>query len=158
MGIEDTSISDLDSTSSSNSLRTKFLKRLPSDYNPAFAYVVVKKRISTRILVKKGPNYENPPPGTVLDHTVTRFNFKDFFLVPQAVTQGTVTPTHMVSSRKMLILAKSFNLMTSKNWHTNLLICTSIGQALFEFLHPVSTPTNWLISLVNIYTANLVKN
>ena len=82
-GIEDTSVSDLDSTSSSNSLRTKFLKRLPSDYNPAFAYVVVKKRISTRILVKKGPNYENPPPGTVLDHTVTRFNFKDFFLVPQ---------------------------------------------------------------------------
>ena len=79
----DRNVSDLDSTSSSNSLNTKFLKRLPADYNPQFAYVVVKKRISTRILLKKGPNYENPPPGTVLDHTVTNFNFKDFFLVPQ---------------------------------------------------------------------------
>merc|ERR1712227_353600 len=73
-----------------------------------FAYVVVKKRISTRILLKKGPNYENPPPGTVLDHTVTNFNFKDFFLVPQAVTQGTVTPTHMVVVQENAHSGKKF--------------------------------------------------
>jgi len=104
----DRNVSDLDSTSSSNSLNTKFLKRLPADYNPQFAYVVVKKRISTRILLKKGPNYENPPPGTVLDHTVTNFNFKDFFLVPQAVTQGTVTPTHMVVVQENAHSGKKF--------------------------------------------------
>jgi aubergine-like protein len=104
----DQNVSDLDSTSSSNSLRTKFLKRLPSDYHPQFAYVVVKKRISTRILLKKGANYENPPPGTVLDHTVTNFNFKDFFLVPQAVTQGTVTPTHMVVVQENTRSGKKF--------------------------------------------------
>ena len=34
-----------------------------------------------------GKNVENPPPGTILDHTVTRYEFKDFFLVPQAVNQ-----------------------------------------------------------------------
>merc|ERR1719370_860019 len=27
---------------------------------------------------------------------VTRYKFKDFFLIPQAVSQGTVTPTHFV--------------------------------------------------------------
>ena len=48
------------------------------------------------MMKRPGGQYENPPPGTVLDHTVTRYQFKDFFLVPQAVNQGTVTPTHMV--------------------------------------------------------------
>ena len=83
-------------SSASSSLRKKLLELLPSEYSPRFAYVVVQKRISTRIMVPRGPSFENPPPGTVLDHTVTRFRFKDFFLVPQAVNQGTVTPTHMV--------------------------------------------------------------
>ena len=83
-------------SSASSSIRKKLLELLPSEYCPRFAYVVVQKRISTRIMVPRGPSFENPPPGTVLDHTVTRFRFKDFFLVPQAVNQGTVTPTHMV--------------------------------------------------------------
>lgn len=83
-----------DSTSSDSSdIKKKFADIMSSGYNPNFAYVIVQKRISTRIMT---PNNENPPPGTILDHTVTRYRFKDFFLVPQAVTQGTVTPTHMV--------------------------------------------------------------
>ena len=44
----------------------------------------------------KATNVDNPLPGTIIDHTITRYHFKDFFLVPQAVTQGTVTPVHMV--------------------------------------------------------------
>ena len=84
-------------SASSTSIRKRFFNlSQPSNYEPQFSYVVVQKRISTRILVKTGNNYENPPPGTILDHTVTRYQFKDFFLVPQAVNQGTVTPTHMV--------------------------------------------------------------
>merc|ERR1711981_550755 len=84
-------------SASSTSIRKRFFNlSQPSNYEPQFSYVVVQKRISTRILVKTGNNYENPPPGTILDHTVTRYEFKDFFLVPQAVNQGTVTPTHMV--------------------------------------------------------------
>jgi len=85
------------STTSSADLRKKIRSIMPENYNPQFVYIVVQKRISTRIMMKRpGGQYENPPPGTVLDHTVTRYQFKDFFLVPQAVNQGTVTPTHMV--------------------------------------------------------------
>jgi len=82
--------------------KEKLAAMLPEDYSPGFNFVVVQKRISTRIfgLNKVNQAFENPPPGTVLDHTVTRYAFKDFFLVPQAVTQGTVTPTHYVVLRE----------------------------------------------------------
>lgn len=90
------SVSDVSSSGSSSDLRKKFMKLVPENYNPQFVYIVVQKRISTRILMRGQSGVENPPPGTILDHTVTRHQFKDFFLVPQAVTQGTVTPTHMV--------------------------------------------------------------
>ena len=38
----------------------------------------------------------NPPPGTIVDHTFTRRNWWDFFLVSQHVNQGTVSPTHYI--------------------------------------------------------------
>ena len=36
------------------------------------AVVVVQKRISTRIFDKGSNGYDNPPPGTIIDHTITR--------------------------------------------------------------------------------------
>lgn len=39
---------------------------------------------------------ENPDPGSVLDHTVTRRGLYDFYLVPQSVRQATVTPSHYI--------------------------------------------------------------
>merc|ERR1719420_26770 len=87
-------------------LHSKLSERLPTEYNPSFVFVVVQKRINTRILgaVRKGPKFDyiNPPPGTVLDHTVTRYKWKDFFLVPQAVNQGTVSPTHFIVLKEKL--------------------------------------------------------
>lgn len=78
---------------------------LPSSYSPGFTFVVVQKRINTRILgvlEKAGKKeYENPPPGAIIDHTVTRFKYKDFFLVPQSVNQGTVSPTHFIVVREL---------------------------------------------------------
>ncbi|TRY63151.1 hypothetical protein TCAL_10352 [Tigriopus californicus] len=66
-------------------------------YNPDFVFVVVQKRINTRIFgVARTGKFENPAPGTVVDHTITRRNFYDFFLVSQKVGQGTVSPTHYV--------------------------------------------------------------
>lgn len=60
-------------------------------------FVVVQKRISTRIFHLTGPqNAENPPAGTVVDSMVTRRNYPDFYLVPQSVRQGTVNPTHYI--------------------------------------------------------------
>ncbi|CAG9769822.1 unnamed protein product [Ceutorhynchus assimilis] len=59
-------------------------------------FVVVQKRISTRMFAIRSGKVENPPPGTILDHTVTRRYLYDFFLVPQNVRQGTVNPTHYI--------------------------------------------------------------
>lgn len=82
----------------SSDIQKKFSALLPKGYNPNFTYIVVQKRISTRVMLTSpgGGSVENPPPGTILDHTVTRHHYKDFFLVPQAVNQGTVTPVHLV--------------------------------------------------------------
>lgn len=38
----------------------------------------------------------------MLDHSVTRYKYKDFFLVPQAVNQGTVSPTHFIVLKEIL--------------------------------------------------------
>ncbi|OXA64113.1 Protein argonaute-3 [Folsomia candida] len=59
--------------------------------NTSFSYVVVQKRIPQRFFQITGRNWENPHPGTVIDHTVTRFDSYDFYIVSQL---GTVTPTH----------------------------------------------------------------
>ncbi len=85
-----------DQTSEVSKLQSKLSEMLPEGYNPGFVFIVVQKRINTRILGKRGNTYFNPPAGTVLDHTVTRYKYKDFFLVPQAVNQGTVSPTHLI--------------------------------------------------------------
>jgi len=37
---------------------------------------------------------ENPPPGTLITSGVTTKEFYDYFIVAQAVRQGTVTPTN----------------------------------------------------------------
>lgn len=71
------------------------------DYHPKLTVVICQKRINTRIFSalnssRSGEGLENPPPGTVMDHTITRRNWYDFFLVSQHVRQGTVTPTHYV--------------------------------------------------------------
>lgn len=44
-----------------------------TDYQPKLGVVVVQKRISTRIFSRGGPKgLTNPPPGTIVDHTITR--------------------------------------------------------------------------------------
>ncbi|CAA98113.1 Piwi-like protein 1 [Caenorhabditis elegans] len=58
------------------------------------AFIIVTKRVNMRIL-KQGSSLDNainPQPGTVVDTTVTRPERMDFYLVPQFVNQGTVTP------------------------------------------------------------------
>ena len=57
-----------------------------------YCYVIVKKRIHTRIFT--AGRVENPPPGTVVDKQCTFTPDNDFFLVSQSVRQGTVTPAH----------------------------------------------------------------
>lgn len=72
------------------------------DYKPLFTFIVVQKRINTRIYASTGNgNVDNPNPGAILDNTITRRRLYDFYLVPQSVRQGTVTPTHMVVVQDM---------------------------------------------------------
>ncbi|KAK9870113.1 hypothetical protein WA026_006203 [Henosepilachna vigintioctopunctata] len=59
-------------------------------------FVIVQKRISTRIFLQNRQELTNPEPGTVLDNSVTRRYHSDFYLVPQSVRQGTVNPTHYI--------------------------------------------------------------
>ena len=56
----------------------------------------------TSFLSRLGKQLDNPPPGSVVDHTVTRRDWYDFFLVSQHVGQGTVSPTHYVVLRDSL--------------------------------------------------------
>lgn len=71
--------------------------RIAPNYKPKLSVIIVQKRINTRVFVR-GPKDSliNPDPGTVVDSCVTRRNYYDFFLVPQNVRQGTVTPTHYI--------------------------------------------------------------
>ncbi|XP_015904269.2 piwi-like protein Ago3 [Parasteatoda tepidariorum] len=79
---------------------TSCYKNFNLDYNPDLVVVVVQKRINTRMYAVEGyrgqKTLKNPPPGSILDHSVTRKKWYDFFLVSQHVRQGTVTPTHYV--------------------------------------------------------------
>lgn len=72
-------------------------KILDPNYSPELVFIVVQKRINTRMFRIDGQsNLDNPNPGTVLDHTVTRRHHFDYFLVPQSVRQGSVSPTHYI--------------------------------------------------------------
>uniref|UniRef100_A0A3B4A2S6 Piwi domain-containing protein n=1 Tax=Periophthalmus magnuspinnatus TaxID=409849 RepID=A0A3B4A2S6_9GOBI len=61
---------------------------------PKISVVVVKKRISSRFFAHINGKVSNPPPGTVVDSDVTRPEWYDFYIVSQAVRQGSVSPTH----------------------------------------------------------------
>lgn len=63
-------------------------------FEPKLAFVMVTKRINTRLFEKHGQNLRNPLPGTIADTEITRPEWYDFFLVSQSVRQGTVSPTH----------------------------------------------------------------
>ncbi|XP_067134684.1 piwi-like protein Ago3 isoform X2 [Centruroides vittatus] len=75
---------------------TTSFKHFQQDYNPQLTVVVVQKRINTRIFHRLRGDLSNPNPGAVVDHTVTKKNWYDFFLVSQHVRQGTVSPTHYI--------------------------------------------------------------
>ena len=57
-------------------------------------FIIVNKKINTKIIKKDGSNLSNPPSGTIVDDVVTLPERFDFFLVSQSVTQGTVNPTN----------------------------------------------------------------
>ncbi|XP_055696038.1 protein aubergine-like [Lutzomyia longipalpis] len=73
-------------------LREK-LKSSYEEATPKLTFIVVTKRINTRLFRKMGNSVQNPPPGTVVDDVITLPERFDFFLVSQATRQGTISPT-----------------------------------------------------------------
>ncbi|XP_078082019.1 piwi-like protein 2 [Mustelus asterias] len=68
-----------------------------SNYHPKMMVIVVQKRISTNLYAQAGSGrLEMPPPGTVMDHTVTHKEWTDFFLLAHTVRQGCGIPTHYI--------------------------------------------------------------
>ncbi|XP_033236662.1 protein argonaute-3 isoform X1 [Drosophila pseudoobscura] len=59
-------------------------------------FIVVQKRVNTRIFSGSANQLDNPLPGTLVDEHITRAHMYDFFLVSQLVRQGTVSPTHFI--------------------------------------------------------------
>lgn len=57
-----------------------------------FCFIIVSKRINTRIFMK-GNQASNPAPGTVVDDVITLPERYDFFLISQAVNQGSASPS-----------------------------------------------------------------
>ncbi|XP_017059224.1 protein aubergine [Drosophila ficusphila] len=100
----------------------KFLKaKLDEIYKSAgkeqgcrMAFIVVSKRINTRYFV----NQRNPRPGTVVDDVITLPERYDFFLVSQAVQQGTVSPTsYNVIADNLGLNADKLQILTYKMTH-----------------------------------------
>ncbi|CAH2076435.1 unnamed protein product, partial [Iphiclides podalirius] len=75
---------------------TEIKKKLNEIYGGAevkMAFIIVSKRINTRIFVNTGRSGENPKPGTIIDDVVTLPERYDFYLVSQNVREGTISPT-----------------------------------------------------------------
>jgi aubergine-like protein len=80
------------------SVELKKLKEALAGVGPniKLTFVVVNKRIGARFFMRSTADgtFGNPPPGTVIDHTLTREERYDFYLISQSTRQGTVTPTY----------------------------------------------------------------
>lgn len=60
---------------------------------PQLGFIIVTKRINTRLFANARSSFENPNSGTVVDSVVTLPERYDFYLISQSVRQGTVSPT-----------------------------------------------------------------
>lgn len=58
------------------------------------AFIMCNTKVKTKFVQKNGTNYNNPNPGTVLDHTVVKKDLYDFYLVSTSSRQGVPTPAH----------------------------------------------------------------
>ncbi|KAF5895430.1 piwi-like protein 2 isoform X1, partial [Clarias magur] len=67
------------------------------NYEPKLAFIVVQKRINTTLYAYGDDRFVTPPPGTVLDHTVTNREWVDFYLMAHSIRQGCGFPTHYVT-------------------------------------------------------------
>lgn len=71
------------------------IKQVAGDTLIRLAFIIVTKRVVSRFFLRTGErNAENPQPGTIIDHTITRQGRYDFYLISQSVRHGTVGPVN----------------------------------------------------------------
>ncbi|KAM3610700.1 uncharacterized protein V6R79_007566 [Siganus canaliculatus] len=74
----------------------KCFENFPS-YEPKLVFIVVQKRINTTLYSCTANSFGTPPPGTILDHTLTHKDWVDFYLMAHHIRQGCGFPTHYIS-------------------------------------------------------------
>ena len=57
-------------------------------------FIMVNKRVKTKLVLENAGRIMNPAPGTVLDHTLTAKDSYDFYLISQHCRVGVPTPSH----------------------------------------------------------------
>lgn len=59
-----------------------------------FIYVMVNKRVKTKVVSNQNGRLMNPRAGTVLDHSILKKDAYDFFLISANCRVGVPTPSH----------------------------------------------------------------
>lgn len=69
-------------------------KKGPDGQDIKIVFLMVNKRVKTKLVLENGGRIMNPSPGTVLDHTLTNKDSYDFYLISQFCRVGVPTPSH----------------------------------------------------------------
>ena len=95
------------------------LSRKPETSNISILFIMVNKRIKTKLISEDNGRLSNPAPGTVVDHTITAEGLFDFYLVTTTSRQGLPTPSHFsVLSNEFNATAKDIQSLTFKLCYT----------------------------------------
>jgi len=70
------------------------LARDDSTKNIKILFMMVNKRVKTKMIAESNGRIQNPQPGTVLDHSITPNGLWDFYMVSVSTRQGVPTPSH----------------------------------------------------------------
>jgi aubergine-like protein len=85
---------------------------------PKLTYMIVSKRVNTRLFTNEPCGRDNPPPGTILDNTINVKGRYQFFLVSATARQGTVAPClYTVIQDDGSIKADKLQILTYKLCH-----------------------------------------
>ncbi|XP_052901674.1 protein aubergine-like [Anopheles moucheti] len=113
---------------------------IKKEFKPQLTIIVVNKRINTRLFMAD----RNPPPCTIVDDIVTLPERSDFFLISQAVRQGTVSPTsYNVVHDESGLTVDQLQVYTSKQTHLYYNWCGTIAvPAVCQYAHKLAFLTS----------------
>lgn len=57
-------------------------------------FVMCNTKVKAKMILEKGNRFENPTPGTVIDHSIVKKDMYDFYLVSTLSRQGVPSPVH----------------------------------------------------------------